>query len=151
MSSISEAISLGIELVVEIFVAVLFVKASFVIFASVLLAVHHIQKLHRDDQPDWYHVGRGFAHLEWIVHEVARTRQPVAVLVALLMFIFLEGVMREVGELTSGSSSHSGNPPPELSPVKKMQLQMSTEYPFKRDTQKWPDFFGHKFPLGESR
>lgn len=80
----------------------------------------------------------------WLLKNIHRPRTFVAALVTAWLGI----VLIDAIDVVQSDSSKTGNPPPEISSTKKMDLYMPTEYPSRRDTRKWPGFFGHKFPLG---
>ena len=74
------------------------------------------------------------------VHPVAL---PVIIVIAAIVVMTIHAAI----EMVDGETN-SGNPPPEVSAIKKMNLLMPVRVGQHGTAAVWPPFWGHRFPLG---
>ncbi|MFD2655312.1 hypothetical protein ACFSUP_04255 [Gracilibacillus thailandensis] len=113
-------------------------------------------RLHHSDTSNWRYLGMATAVALFLGRVVFVDRKPQVAVAMVLALVLAVGVSRSieaaVEEMSTASHAWAnGNPPPEVSPIKKMELLMPTRVGQHATRGAWPPFMGHKFPLGDQR
>ena len=71
---------------------------------------------------------------------------PLIIVIAAIVVVTVHAAIR-----VADGGGDSANPPPDVSPIKKMNLLMPVRVGQHGPRSTWPPFWGHRFPLGDRR
>ena len=113
-------------------------------------------RLHQSDTSNWRYLGMATAVVLFLGRVVFVERKPQVAVAMLLALVVAVRVSRTIeaaaAETSTGAHAYgNANPPPEVSPIRKMILLMPTRVGQHATSGAWPPFMGHKFPLGDRR